>query len=84
MLELKLDLVNSSGNVSIKKFYISPDTRQTLESAQKILNDGLGNAKKMQGKIEQHYDDSRFYLWISVNLTGGKKRELFQFTAFKA
>lgn len=84
VLELILDLVNSSGNRTTKKFHIVPDTRQTLASAQAILNDGLNNAKKSQGKIEQRYYAPKIYLYIGITLSGSKNREEFQFTAHQS
>lgn len=84
VLELILDLVNSSGKSTTKKFHIMADTRHTLDTAQDILHDGLSNAKRIKGKIEHSYNKDRIYLWLGLDLTDSKKRESFQFSAHQA
>ncbi|EJD6039043.1 hypothetical protein [Morganella morganii] len=85
-IELKLDLLNSSGNPKKITYTLHEDTRHTLIDIENTLNNGLSLAKSQSISIEISEFLERAYIFVKLPVTqsdGKIKKEQNQYTAHK-
>ncbi|MDL9985956.1 hypothetical protein [Providencia rettgeri] len=85
-IELRLNLLNSSGNPKSVAYTLHEDTRHTLVAIENTLNNGLHLAQSESISIEIGEFLERAYIFVTLPVIQGDgkiKKEQNQYTAHK-